>query len=330
NYKEDRLTAFNLLPYERNEVVTTEVITKLSSFELKDFQDNTIPFELIDKTELDPGLIDRQIVHYGNYDPFYKYTVQLKDHIPAMGYKTYYIVDCDQTNYDTTFEEKDVVETDFYRISVNSNGTLNIFDKENQEEYQNVLLLENGGDDGDEYDYSPLLNEKLIYSTQLNAENKIVQNQFETHIRIHLTLPVPSDLEYRKAGKRDSKVTVDWNITIPNHKAWIKIEAEIDNQARDHRLRACIPTSIASKFSVSDNQFGYSRRDVYDSAMDIWEKENWNERPDSIYPMLSYVGLSDDRHGLSVLTNSTREYEIVGENYDTIAKIGRASCRERA
>src|SRR5699024_1387663 len=91
NYKEDRLTAFNLLPYERNEVVTTEVITKLSSFELKDFQDNTIPFELIDKTELDPGLIDRQIVHYGNYDPFYKYTVQLKDHIPAMGYKTYYI-----------------------------------------------------------------------------------------------------------------------------------------------------------------------------------------------------------------------------------------------
>jgi mannosylglycerate hydrolase len=35
--------------------------------------------------------------------------------------------------------------------------------------------------------------------------------------------------------------------------------------------------------------------------------------------MLSFVGLSDDEHGVSVLTNSTREFEIVGEKYDTIA-----------
>jgi mannosylglycerate hydrolase len=91
------------------------------------------------------------------------------------------------------------------------------------------------------------------------------------------------------------------------------------NYAKDHRLRALIPTGIASKFSISDNQFGIIQRGVIDSAMEVWEKEGWDERPDSIYPMLSFVGLSDDKHGVSVLTNSTREYEIVGENFDTIA-----------
>ncbi|KJZ96123.1 hypothetical protein ClosIBUN22A_CONTIG123g02523 [Clostridium sp. IBUN22A] len=53
--------------------------------------------------------------------------------------------------------------------------------------------------------------------------------------------------------------------------------------------------------------------------MDVWEKEGWDERPDSIYPMLTFVGLSDEEHGVAVLTNSTREFEIVGEKFDTIA-----------
>lgn len=53
--------------------------------------------------------------------------------------------------------------------------------------------------------------------------------------------------------------------------------------------------------------------------MEVWKKENWDERPDSIYPMLSYVGLSNENYGLAVLTNNIREYEIVGEDYEIIA-----------
>src|SRR5690606_35423 len=37
------------------------------------------------------------------------------------------------------------------------------------------------------------------------------------------------------------------------------------------------------------------------------------------YPMLCYVGLSDERGGVAVLTDSSREYEIVGKSRDTIA-----------
>lgn len=69
---EDRLTAFNLLPYERKDVVTTTVITKLNSFKLEDAEGNSIPFEVLNKEIMDPGLIDRQIVHYGNYDQFFQ------------------------------------------------------------------------------------------------------------------------------------------------------------------------------------------------------------------------------------------------------------------
>lgn len=316
--KEDRLTAFNLLPYDRDEAVTTKVITKLESFELEDGEGKNIPFEVIEKEIIDPGLIDRQIVHYGNYDPFYQYTIQVKDFIPAMGYKTYFVVNA-QKEMTNSFVEKETVETDYYSVSVNPNGTLRIFDKQHEKEFNNVLLLENGGDDGDEYDFSPLQNETLIYSDSVEAEVKMMQNGYEAQIDIQLKLDVPGDLEKRKADKVDRFVDVHWKITIPNDQPIIKVVADLDNQAKDHRLRALIPTGIASSISVSDNQFGFIKRDVYDSAMDVWEKEDWDERPDSIYPMLSFVGLSDEEHGVSILTNSTREYEVIGDNYDTIA-----------
>ncbi|MDQ0218136.1 mannosylglycerate hydrolase [Peribacillus cavernae] len=314
----DRLTAFNLLPYDREEVITTTVISKLKSFTLIDEASNEMKFDVINSEIIDPGLIDRQIVHYGNYDPFIKYTVQLKDRIPSLGYKTYFVVE-NEGSMNNSIVSKEQIETDFYEITVNPNGTLNIFDKRLNKMFNEVLLLENGGDDGDEYDFSPLPNETLIYSDQVKANVEMKQNQYGAAVEIQYNLDVPEDLNKRKEQVVNSSVDVHIVLTIPNHKPIIEVKLEINNHAKDHRLRALIPTGIASAFSVSDNQFGFIKRDVYDSAMDVWEQENWDERPDSIYPMLSFVGLSNEEYGMSVLTNSTREYEIVGDQYDTIA-----------
>ncbi|HEY4554174.1 MAG TPA: alpha-mannosidase, partial [Bacillaceae bacterium] len=55
--KEDRLTVFNLLPYDRNDVVTTKVITKLEAFVLEDADGNPLSFEVLEKNIIDPGLI---------------------------------------------------------------------------------------------------------------------------------------------------------------------------------------------------------------------------------------------------------------------------------
>ncbi|MFF3024578.1 mannosylglycerate hydrolase [Gottfriedia sp. NPDC057948] len=314
----DRITLFNLLPYERTEVVTTNVMTKLKSFKLVDHESNEIDFEIIESKITDPGLIDRQIVHYGNYDPFIEYTIQLKDKIPSMGYKTYFVEESDEVLKKITYFTNEI-ETDYYKITVNSNGTLKIFDKQHEQSFTNVLLLENGGDDGDEYDYSPLLNEELIYSDSVHAETNVQQNRYGATIDIKYTLAVPSNLEKRKEQIIDSAVEVHILVNVPNHKPRLDINFEVNNQAKDHRLRVLIPAGIASAFSVSDNQFGSIKRDVVDPAIHVWEKENWDERPDSIYPMLSYVGLTNDEFGVSVLTNSTREYEIVGDKFDTIA-----------
>ncbi|WP_059103702.1 mannosylglycerate hydrolase [Shouchella shacheensis] len=315
---EDRFTLFNLLPYEREEVVTTTIISKLPSFTLVDETENELDFELMKAEEIDPGLIDRQIVHYGNYDPFIKYTIQLKDRLPALGYKTYFVTESDEElNNETT--SVDQVDTDFFTLNVAENGTLTIHDKKNNRTYNDVLVLEDGGDDGDEYDFSPLADETLIFSDTVQTNTTITENRHAAHVHIQYKLALPEDLKERQAEGTNGFVDVTIELTVPKHKPVIDVRFTLNNQAKDHRLRAYIPTDIASSFSISDNQFGTIKRGVYDEAMDIWEEEGWSERPDSIYPMMSFVGLSNNEHGVAVLSNSTREYEIVGDEYDTIA-----------
>lgn len=314
----DKLTIFNLMPYEREEIIRAQIITKMKSFEMVNDEDIKLDFQVIHKEEIDAGLIDRQIVHYGNYDPFMIYTIEFKDVVPAMGYKTYLIRES-EFMIEKEYEAVNKIDNDFYEIEVNENGTLKILDKKINKTFDNVLLMENGGDEGDEYDFSPLVDEKLIFNTHVKAECSIKKNKFNNEIKISYRLDVPKNIESRKNNNIDGYVDFNISINVPNDKARIDIVFDIDNQACDHRIRTYIPTNIASKFSVSDNQFGYIKRDVYDEAMDVWEKEGWDERPDSIYPMLTFVGLSDDKHGVAVLTNSTREFEIVGEKFNTIA-----------
>ncbi|WP_394903586.1 mannosylglycerate hydrolase [Clostridium butyricum] len=314
----DKLTIFNLMPYEREEIIRAQIITKMKSFEMVNDEDIKLDFQVIHKEEIDAGLIDRQIVHYGNYDPFMIYTIEFKDVVPAMGYKTYLIKES-EFMIEKEYEAVNKIDNDFYEIEVNENGTLKILDKKINKTFDNVLLMENGGDEGDEYDFSPLVDEKLIFNTHVKAEYSIKKNKFNNEIKISYRLDMPKNIESRKNNNIDGYVDFNISINVPNDKARIDIVFDIDNQACDHRIRTYIPTNIASKFSVSDNQFGYIKRDVYDEAMDVWEKEGWDERPDSIYPMLTFVGLSDEEHGVAVLTNSTREFEIVGEKFDTIA-----------
>lgn len=315
----DKLTAFNILPYEREAVVKGEIITKMKNFNLVSDDGEEYDFQVINKEVVDAGLIDRQIVHYGNYDPFVRYTIELKDVIPSMGYKTYLIKGAEGVINSEEGKKTDKIENKYFNITVNENGSLNILHKDTNTLYENVLLIEDGADDGDEYDFSPLEDDFIVKSDIVKCNYNISTYENSSEIAINYTLDVPKDLDSRKKKKIDGSMDISIIVKVDNCSPYLNVKMDIDNRAKDHRVRAYIPTGIKSNFSFSDNQFGVIKRDVYDSAMDVWEEENWDERPDSIYPMLSFVTLKNEERGMAVLTNSTREYEIIGEDYDTIA-----------
>ncbi|HJA49561.1 MAG TPA: mannosylglycerate hydrolase [Candidatus Agathobaculum intestinipullorum] len=316
----DKFTVFNTLPYDRKEVITGSIITRMKQFALRNEDGQDVPFEILHQEIVDAGLIDRQIVHYGNYDPFVRYDIALYDTVPAMGYRTYFVQATEQPpallSVDTT--PSDCLENGFYRIEIAENGSLTVTDKVQGTTYEQVLLIEDGSDDGDGYDYSPLEDDLVLTSASVKATSRITHHALLSRADISFRMNIPSNLEARRQKWYDGYMDIRLHVTLRQHSPLIELSVEVDNQADDHRVRLLIPNQMAAQCSVSDNQFGSIVRPARDSAMDNWEKEKWSERPDAIYPFLSYVA-QDTAQGLSVLTNSVREFELVGEGFQTIA-----------
>ncbi len=324
----DKLAFFNLSPYEREEVINTTITIRANEFNIFDDNGNKVEYYIQDQRIIDPGKIDRQIVHYGNYDPFVEYDIQIKYAVPAMGFTTLHIQGNEKgavksAEQGALLDADRVMENEFYTVKVNDNGTLTIFDKETEETFDQVLRLEDGSDDGDEYDYSPSRKEWLIYSDEFKAETSIKHEGFQSVASIKLRMDVPENLQSREErANQAGYVDVDCQVILKQGTRRIEVRMELDNQADDHRVRALIPTNLVTEHVVADNQFGLITRTTDDAAMEVWEQEGWKEAPVPVYQLMNFAALENGKAGMAIMTNGLREFEVIakeGEQRDTFA-----------
>lgn len=314
---DEKLAIFNLLPTSENRVITAKVVTKLTNFTLETAGGKKVSFEVVGRRQIDPGLIDRQIVAHGDYAPFFEYQIVLSRQLPAMGYEVLGVhAEADKIEL-TSLDGESRIENDFYQIEATHTGQLRVVDKLSGKTYQHVLDLEVQGDDGDEYDFSPLPDDYKLYAQDV-AEKVEVQTETSSVISsmsIHYELPVPADLQawQQVPRKRLVNIPVELNVALSANTPVIKLNMKLNNQADDLRIRLIIPTELSNQMITSDNQFGQIDRPVSDPANAIWQTEHWDERPDAIYPFLSYVGVMDGQQQVGVITNSSREYEALDD-----------------
>src|SRR5690606_28884796 len=131
---------------------------------------------------------------------------------------------------------------------------------------------------------SPLPGDAAIDSREVKATWSLRQNRYFARADIRYRLPVPQDLESRRAKRRDGAVDVALRLTIPVSEPIIDLRIELNNRAKDHRLRLHVPTGIEADRSTADQPFGVIERPVVDEAIEVWEEEGWAERPDPILP----------------------------------------------
>ncbi|MEZ8121838.1 mannosylglycerate hydrolase [Vibrio splendidus] len=320
----DKLAMFNLSPYEREEVVNTTITIRAQEFSIFDENENPVEYFIQDKRQIDPGKVDRQIVHYGNYDPFMEFDIQIKRTVPAMGFTTLHIQGNEKGAVKVAEQKDYLLENEYYRINVNDNGTLTIFDKETEQVFDQVLRLEDGSDDGDEYDYSPSRQEWLLYSDEFPVETSIAHQGFQSVANIAFRMNVPANLAEREERTgQNGFVEAQCQVVLKQGSRRIEVRMELDNQADDHRVRVLVPTPFVSETVVADNQFGCITRPTNDPAMAVWEKEKWKEAPVPVYQLMNFAALENGKAGMAIMSNGLREFEVIasqgGENRDTFA-----------
>ncbi|MFM2661958.1 mannosylglycerate hydrolase [Vibrio chagasii] len=320
----DKLAMFNLSPYEREEVVNTTITIRAQEFSIFDENENPVEYFIQDKRQIDPGKVDRQIVHYGNYDPFMEFDIQIKRTVPAMGFTTLHIQGNEKGAVKVAEQKDYLLENEYYRINVNDNGTLTIFDKETEQVFDQVLRLEDGSDDGDEYDYSPSRQEWLLYSDEFPIETSIDHQGFQSVANIAFRMNVPANLAEREERTgQNGFIEAQCQVVLKQGSRRIEVRMELDNQADDHRVRVLIPTPYVSETVVADNQFGCITRPTNDPAMAVWEEEKWKEAPVPVYQLMNFAALENGKAGMAIMSNGLREFEVIAsqgdDNRDTFA-----------
>ena len=316
----DKLTLFNLMPCPRNEVINTTVRLRGQRFALWDEQGAPVAYFIRAARALDPGLVDRQLVHYGHDEPFMEYDIQLFQPLPAMGYATLRL-EPGVTGKQCQAPEQDAprLENRFWRITVNANGTVRLEDKQSGLTYDQVFELEESSDDGDEYDYSPARAEWVLRSGTQTAEHQIIHEAWQSHATIRLAMNVPVNLAARAARQCNGHLEAQLRVTLSHNSPRIDVAVTLNNQADDHRVRLRIPTPFACEQVLTDTQFGSMYRPVEDDAMARWKEEGWEEAPVPVWNFLNYAALEQQGQGIALFTEGLREVEIVGERHDTFA-----------
>lgn len=310
----DKLVMFNLMPWPREEVINTTLRLRASQFRLRDDKGNEIPCFIRSAREIDPGLIDRQIVHYGNYDPFMEFDIQICQILPAMGYRTLYIEpQAPEKRLPARAKTDALLENAFWQIDINDDGTLRLRDKESGLIYDRVLEIEEGSDDGDEYDYSPSREEWRLTSAHGQHHVEVIQEAWQSRAVIQHRISVPANLVERSARLRNGALAVEFEVTLNHNSRRVDVVARLDNQADDHRVRVLIPTPFMTEQVLSDTQFGSITRPVRDDEMANWQEEGWKEAPVPVWNLLNYAVLQQERNGLALFTEGLREFEVVGE-----------------
>lgn len=222
-------------------------------------------------------------------------------------------------------EQKEfLLENEFYRINVNANGTLNIFDKETEHLYEQALRIEDGSDDGDEYDYSPSRKEWLLYSDEFDAEVNVKHEGFQSVATIKLRMNLPENLQQREERTgQNGYLDVNCQVVLKQGTRRIEVRMELDNQADDHRVRVLVPTPFVSETVVADNQFGLITRPTNDPEMANWEADRWKEAPVPVYQLMNFAAVENAQGGMALMSNGLREFEVISsqgnEERDTFA-----------
>ncbi len=319
------LLVFNDAMIFGKQLVTGEVFTDSKDFKLLDSQGNEIEYAIENVEMIDAARQSIWSLYLETPCMVYKSKITFyADFDFQCGYKRFEILDGEMSNkkHVTKLIKTNKIENKHSVITFNENGTFDLYDKETKRSFHQLNTLEDVGDAGDTYNYSPVKNDRVITNSDVkNCEVLIQESYFKTIAEISYVMQVPKCLlegdEFRFEEMIPQKVKTI--VTLHKDIKRIDITTKIQNEALDHRIRVLFPTSLKTDHSYAETQFGTIKRPNRIEGSDDWKELGFAEKPLPIYPMQKFVDLYDGELGFAVLNKGLTEYEIYQRDESTIA-----------
>ena len=312
----ETIVLVNPLPEKRvNQMVDLEILTRTKGFRIFDENKQALDYSVVSQEKEDAGLIDRQVAARLQDIKVYRTTIVLPigeiEGLTAR-YLTFEEVDEEQKEVAVPTEKR--ISNDYGELFVESN-VLCYKDKKTQDVYTNILSIENSGDAGDSYDYSPPYNDWILNSEECGDMTvNVVEEKHYKEMTIDWQLTVPENQAQREEKKAERDV--NFNVTLKLYPGDPKVYVTMhhENRTEHNRYRAVFNTGIQAEEVKVDGYMSTQMKPVYnEEPLSIWEKDGWVEKPVSVETAQSFVSLKNTDAAFTVYTNGLKEYEVLDE-----------------
>lgn len=306
---------WNARPVMSDAVRTVKLATKKSGFNILTLTGEEVHFDVISQKKVDVGEI--------RYNPadhvaeeYYETTVSFALKIPATDWVGLKIVSSENDLMPVSSTNSEI-KNHYFKLEY-LNEHLNLTDLRKGTVYQDFLSIEDGGDEGDTYDYSPSRQDWFNELDFANADVTAQQGKYLRTLTLRGYWKVPYDLNERSKRECSCKIAYTLNLKLTNQPI-IDFNLEIDNTALDHRMRLLIHTDVTTTKSYSDTPFGTIMRDNIDTHLKDWQEIGYREEPTALRPMIHFANVHDNGHSWSFLGDGEKDFQVYGTHNVTLA-----------
>ncbi|MDR1507644.1 MAG: hypothetical protein LBI67_11140 [Treponema sp.] len=198
------------------------------------------------------------------------------------------------------------IENDFVRVE-SGGALLSIFDKKGRKGYYSLNLLEEDADAGDAWDFSPpWIPGEVVRSNSGEFSSVLVENgPVRAALEIRGNVSVPACLEGDRRSARRVDIPVAFTVAVYDGIARVDVKLELENTARDHRIRLRLVPGLQTSFVRSQGHLAILDRPVERQK----EIEKWFQPVTQLLPFREWLSLEDQKNGLAVAVKGIYDYE---------------------
>jgi alpha-mannosidase len=169
------------------------------------------------------------------------------------------------------------------------------------------------GDVGDEYNYSPPLNDYFI-EAKLENYRLIESNSLSCTLKLEYKLELPEKINIDRKSYVNNIVTneIETYITVNAEEKKVYFKTIIYNKAEDFRLRVYFSQDIINKeenIIYYDTAFGFLTKElkINNRPFDV---EKQKERIEETFAVQNYASFFSDNQGIGIFTKGIPEFEV--------------------
>lgn len=200
------------------------------------------------------------------------------------------------------------IRNEFFSLHLLPDGALALTDLRSGTAYPGLNRFVDGADCGDEYNYSPPAEDRLVDCVTV-LSSRSWEDPASSGIELTLCMDLPARLDQGRCRRADETVPLLLTTRamlypgVPR----LDIHTRVENRAEDHRLRVHFPAPLLAQRASYDGHFEVVERPIALPEFD----STWVELPRPEKPQRAFTSLSDGRIGLTVANRGLPEVEVI-------------------